>query len=113
MQIANVLVPGMAERGSGAFLVAQGIGVREVVPVLASVPQSALLHYLRALAQVVAPRGVRVASRQIGRLIRGSAAEALVDRGHLDDIAPRPTGWIPPTWRSGSGSWRNRRARPS
>lgn len=88
LEIAHTLVPRMAERGSGAFLVVQGVAVREVMPELASVgiAQGALLTYLRSLAQAVEPRGVRVASLQIGRLIRGSAAEALVEQGHFDEV---------------------------
>jgi len=98
LEIAHVLVPRMAERGSGAFLVAQGIGVRAVLPELASVSvgQSALLAYLRSLAQAVEDRGVRVASLQIGRLIRGSAAEALVEQGHYDEVQRGPMPRVDP-----------------
>ena len=92
LEIAHVLVPRMAERGSGAFLVAQGVAVREVMPELASVSvaQSALLTYLRSLARVVEDRGVRVASLQIGRLIQGSAAAALVEQGYYDEVQKGP-----------------------
>lgn len=98
LEIAHVLVPRMAERGSGAFLVAQGVAVREVMPELASVSigQSALLTYLRSLARTVEQRGVRVASLQIGRLIRGSAAEALVEQGHFDEVQQGPMPRVDP-----------------
>jgi NADP-dependent 3-hydroxy acid dehydrogenase YdfG len=98
LEIAYTLVPQMAERGSGAFLVAQGVAVREVMPELASVSiaQSALLAYLRSLAQAVEDRGVRVASLQIGRLIQGSAAAALVEQGHYDEIQKGPIPRVDP-----------------
>lgn len=98
LEIAHALVPRMAERGSGAFLVAQGIAVREVLPELASVSiaQSALLAYLRSLARTVEERGVRVASLQISRLIQGSAAEALVEQGHFDEVQSGPMPRVDP-----------------
>ncbi len=98
LEIAHRLVPQMAERGSGAFLVAQGVAVREVLPELASVSigQSALLTYLRSLAQAVEDRGVRVASLQIGRLIQGSAAAALVEQGYYDEIQKGPIPRVDP-----------------
>ena len=98
LEIAHVLVPRMAERGSGAFLVAQGVAVREVTPELASVSiaQSALLTYLLSLARAVEDRGVRVASLQIGRLIQGSAAAALVDQGHYDEVQKGPIPRVDP-----------------
>ncbi|SHK58387.1 NADP-dependent 3-hydroxy acid dehydrogenase YdfG [Pseudonocardia thermophila] len=98
LEIARTLVPGMVVRGSGAFLVAQGIAVREVLPELASVAvgQSGLLTYLRGLARSVEPHGVRVASLQIGRLIKGSAAEALVEQGRYDGVQQGPMPRVDP-----------------
>ena len=98
LEIARTLVPGMVVRGSGAFLVAQGIAVREVLPELASVAvgQSGLLTYLRGLARSVEPHGVRVASLQIGRLIKGSAAETLVEQGRYDGVQQGPMPRVDP-----------------
>jgi NADP-dependent 3-hydroxy acid dehydrogenase YdfG len=98
LEIAHVLVPKMVERGTGAFLVAQGVAARAVMPELASVGvgQGALLVYLRSLAQSVEARGVRVASLQIGRLIRGSAAEALVEQGYYDEVQQGPIPRVDP-----------------
>ncbi|MGI5125688.1 SDR family NAD(P)-dependent oxidoreductase [Pseudonocardia sp. CA-107938] len=98
VDIAHVIVPGMVARGSGAFLVAQGVAVREPMPELGSVSvgQGALLTYLRALARDVEASGVRVASLQIGRLIRGSAAEALVEQGYYDEVQSGPMPRVDP-----------------
>ena len=88
LALAHATVPRMAERGSGAFVAVQGSAVRTVTPALASVAvaQSGLLSYLLALAAEVAPRGVHVASLQVGGLIEGSAAARLFDAGHFRDV---------------------------
>jgi hypothetical protein len=39
---------------------------------------------------------VRVASLQIGRLIRGSAAEALVEQGYYDEVQQGPMPRVDP-----------------
>jgi short-subunit dehydrogenase len=89
VELAHAVVPAMAERGSGTFLVAQGMSAREPVPAMAStgVAQAGLLYYLHALAAEFEPRGVRVASLLISRLIERSAAAALFDSGHFGEIA--------------------------
>lgn len=88
IRILHALLPDMAERGSGAVLVAQGISVLYPRSALASVsvPQSALLNYLHSVDQQVRPRGVRVGSLLIGRLIETSAAEQIFDSGHFDSV---------------------------
>lgn len=89
VRILHALLPGMAERGSGAALVAQGISVSHPMAQLASVsvPQSGLLNYLRSVDQQVRPRGVRVGSLLIGRLIETSAAAHAFDHtGHFDSV---------------------------
>ncbi|WP_216898915.1 SDR family NAD(P)-dependent oxidoreductase [Nocardia alni] len=88
VRILHALLPGMADRGSGAVLVAQGSSVRTPRAALASVsvPQSGLLNYLRSVDQQVRPRGVRVGSLQIDRLIETSAAQTLFDSGHFGTV---------------------------
>ncbi|HTF55112.1 MAG TPA: SDR family oxidoreductase [Pseudonocardia sp.] len=86
--LANAMLPGMLERGSGALLYALGASARQVMPPLASVgvPQAGLLSYLNGLAAEVAGRGVFVGSMLIGALIEHSAASALWDTGHFDGV---------------------------
>ncbi|MGF6880556.1 NAD(P)-dependent dehydrogenase (short-subunit alcohol dehydrogenase family) [Nocardia sp. GAS34] len=88
VRIMHALLPGMIERGSGAILVAQGSSVLHPRTMLASVsvPQSGLLNYLYSVDQQVRPRGVRVGSLLIGRLIETSAAEQVFDTGHFDSV---------------------------
>jgi len=86
--LANAVLPGMLERGSGALLYALGASARQVTPPLASVgvPQAGLLNYLNGLAAEVAGRGVFVGSMLIGALIEHSAAAELWDTGHFDGV---------------------------
>src|SRR6266568_3790124 len=51
-----------------------------------SIPQSGLLNYLLSVDQQVRPRGVRVGSLQIDRLIETSAAQRLFDSAHFDAV---------------------------
>lgn len=62
--LAHTLVPDMIQRGSGAFIVAQGTAVHDVQSALASssAAQAGLLNYLYAPSAEVAGDGIRVAS---------------------------------------------------
>jgi NAD(P)-dependent dehydrogenase (short-subunit alcohol dehydrogenase family) len=88
VRILHTLLPRMAERGSGAAIIAQGSSVRAPRAALTSVsvPQSGLLNYLLSVDQQVCPRGVRVGSLQIDRLIETSAAQQLFDSAHFDAV---------------------------
>ncbi|MFC9997597.1 SDR family NAD(P)-dependent oxidoreductase [Nocardia sp. NPDC127526] len=88
VQLLHELIPAMAERGHGAVVFGHGASIRHPMPDLASVsvPQAGLVNYLHAVDAQVRSRGVRVGSLQIGRLIDGSAAAALLDSGHFDSV---------------------------
>jgi len=88
--LAQAMLPGMLDRGSGSLLFALGNTARHPAAPLASVntPQAGLLNYLHGLSQAAAPRGVYVGALLIGTLIEGSAAAKLFDAGHFASVEP-------------------------
>lgn len=98
IRILHALLPGMAERGSGAALIAQGSVARRPQAALASVgvPQSGLLNYLYAVDEQVRSQGVRVGTLLIDRLIETSAAQRLYDSGHFAAVEPNEVPRVEP-----------------
>jgi len=74
--IIRAALPGMVQRGSGAFVAVQGMSSYVPMPMFGetTVSQAGLLHYLRTLSLATAPQGVRLGSVSIGKVIVGSAA---------------------------------------
>jgi NADP-dependent 3-hydroxy acid dehydrogenase YdfG len=88
LALGHAVVPEMVERGSGTFVVAQGVAASRPDPMLASVgaPQAALRNWLDCAAQLAEPRGVKVAALEIAELIERSAAARLFDQGHFEGV---------------------------
>jgi NAD(P)-dependent dehydrogenase (short-subunit alcohol dehydrogenase family) len=81
VRLDRALLPSMLERGSGVIIHVSSIQSR--LPLNATIPyaaaKAALTNYSKALANEVAPRGVRVVAVAPG-FIETGAAERLIDR---------------------------------
>lgn len=87
IRLVRALLPGMIERGDGAFLIASGSSVLHPSPMLGNVGMalSGLRHYVQNLHNVIADKGVYIGLVHVGGLIeRSDMTKAFADAPEAD-----------------------------
>lgn len=77
IHVVNSVVPNMLERGEGALLFTGGLSAMYPIPFLANVgiAMAGLRNYIANLHMALAPRGILVANRPLGLMIKAGTGE--------------------------------------